>query len=305
MSINNNNVQEKDSFKCNDSPSPSPKYNLFQSKGSNSDKLSEEEEPDFMNFPQNPPVSEPPNPEMNMNCNSNNNHQNPIQVNEVKDKIAVSNIFSNSTINETPILNGSTKPEIIPNITNMAVVGNFNCKFDIKRISDTLKMKIINNYVSLRVKNSNSNLKLHATGTMILVGIKNKEELKEALKLYKRDIKSCGYPEISINMNEIKYKNIAASCDVKFKISLKKLFFHLRNLDPNSENSIVSYNTELFPALIYKKNKEESKVTFEIFASGKINITGAKKEEHIHETFKEIYPELLKNKDLNLFKVNK
>ena len=304
MSINSNSIQEEDSFKFNDSPSP--KYNLSQYKGSNSDRLSEDEESDFMNFPENPPISDPPTPVMNIIFNSNNNKQNPSQINEAKkDRIAVSNIFTKSTVNETPILHGDIKPENILNITNMAVVGNFHCKFDIKRISKTLKMKIINNYVSLRVKNSNSNLKLHAKGTMILVGIKNKEELKETLKLYKREIKSCGYPEIHINMNEIKYTNIVANCDVKFKISLNNLFSHLKNLDPNSENSIISYEPEIFPALIYKKNKEESKITFEIFAGGNINITGAKKKEHIYEAFQEIYPELLKYKDLNLFKVSK
>ena len=135
MSIHSNSVQEEDSFKCNDSPSP--KYNLSQCIGSNSDRLSEDEEPDFMNFPQNPPMSDPPTPVMNMIFNSNNNNQNSSQINETKiNKITVSNIFSKSTMHETPILNGGIKPEIIPNIVNMAVVGNFHCKFDIKRIKN-------------------------------------------------------------------------------------------------------------------------------------------------------------------------
>ncbi len=53
----------------------------------------------------------------------------------------------------------------------------------------------------------------------------------------------------------------------------------------------ASYDPELFPGLIYRMLKP--KVTFLIFGSGKLVITGALKEEDIFEAFNNLKPILL------------
>ena len=55
------------------------------------------------------------------------------------------------------------------------------------------------------------------------------------------------------------------------------------------------YEPEIFPAFIM--HMKNPKVTISIFASGKINFTGAKERETINLAFNEIYPLVLKFKN--------
>uniref|UniRef100_A0A7E4VP09 TATA-box-binding protein n=1 Tax=Panagrellus redivivus TaxID=6233 RepID=A0A7E4VP09_PANRE len=52
----------------------------------------------------------------------------------------------------------------------------------------------------------------------------------------------------------------------------------------------TQYEPEIFPALVYRM--VSPKVTFMIFHTGKVNITGAKTREDIDEGFEAIYPVL-------------
>jgi transcription initiation factor TFIID TATA-box-binding protein len=51
-------------------------------------------------------------------------------------------------------------------------------------------------------------------------------------------------------------------------------------------NNFCTYEPELFPGLIYRM--KNPKITFLIFASGKLVITGAQKEEDIYTAFNNI-----------------
>ena len=81
------------------------------------------------------------------------------------------------------------------------------------------------------------------------------------------------------NLTEFKIHNITASCNLQFPIDLGKLYRIL-------QNSI--YEPELFPGLTFRLSYP--KVTFLIFTSGKIVLTGAKIEKHIYSAFRFLYP---------------
>lgn len=64
---------------------------------------------------------------------------------------------------------------------------------------------------------------------------------------------------------------MVASCDMRYSIKLEALLEELQ------KNSRCHYEPELFPGLILKM--EKPKVVLLIFASGKINLAGAKTKE--------------------------
>ena len=93
-------------------------------------------------------------------------------------------------------------------------------------------------------------------------------------------------------MEDIVISNISTTCDIKYNLRLQKLYSYLAELkEPEVK---VYYNSEHYPAIIYKKTVGNSNMTFLIYASGKIVITGAKKREHIFNLFNNIYPDLIK-----------
>ena len=99
-------------------------------------------------------------------------------------------------------------------------------------------------------------------------------------------------------MEEIAITNISTTCDIKHKLRLQKLYSYLAELkEPEVK---VYYNSEHFPAIIYKKTiiykkkVVKLKMTLLIYASGKIVITGAKKREDIFNLLNNIYPHLIK-----------
>ncbi len=237
---------------------------------------------------------DPPTPIMFFNLNSDSNKQN---------KGTFSKMDLKTTVNTPPIPNETIKPKNVLHITNSTVLVNLhNNKLDIKTIASKLRQKILSNgFLQMRVKDSNSVGHISEKGIMSLSGTKSLEELRKTLKQYIKDIKECDI-QVSINMKEIKIQNLVATYDLKFSVSLEKLYIYLRNLYPN-----VFFNSESFPGLIYRKKIEESKgLGLSVFHSGKINFFGAKKMEHIYQLFDEIYPILLEFKiKKNLFKVVK
>lgn len=65
----------------------------------------------------------------------------------------------------------------------------------------------------------------------------------------------------------------------------------LQQMSSGKHSEFSTYEPELFPGLIYRMLKP--KVTFLVFASGKMVITGALKEEDIFEAFNNLKPVLL------------
>ena len=188
--------------------------------------------------------------------------------------------------------------DIIPHITNITVCADLNSKLDLKSIALELPNCEYNpsKIASLRVKlkNPKCHANIFTNGKIVCLGLKSEEQIKKALIEYGNMIKKCGY-DIKLKLDEVIITNIAASCNIKFTLPLSELYNHLKKIKEADVN--IEYEKDIFPAVIYSKQIENSKMKLMIFSSGKIVITGAKKKEYIYDIFNHIYPELLKFKN--------
>ncbi|CAL1373772.1 unnamed protein product [Linum trigynum] len=112
---------------------------------------------------------------------------------------------------------------------------------------------------------------------MVCAGATSELQSKLAARRYARAVQKLGFPA---KFKGFKIQNIVASCDVKFPIWLEGF--------ASSHGACSNYEPELFPAVKYRM--KQPKVGLNIFASGKIVITGAKVREETYAAFEKIYP---------------
>ncbi len=119
------------------------------------------------------------------------------------------------------------------------------------------------------------------SGKMVITGSKSVKQLVYAVKkllktLIENGIQIRGKPQIQI-------QNIVASANLKVHIDLERA---AEVLDRSM------YEPEQFPGLIYRMSKP--RVVLLIFSSGKMVITGAKREDEVYEAVERIYNTLKK-----------
>ncbi len=117
------------------------------------------------------------------------------------------------------------------------------------------------------------------SGKMVVTGAKSTEELINAVKkiikyLKKYGIEIVGKPKIQI-------QNIVASANIMVNVNLDMAAYLLEN---------NMYEPEQFPGLIYRM--DDPKVVLLIFSSGKMVITGAKREKEVFDAVEKIYNKL-------------
>ncbi len=121
------------------------------------------------------------------------------------------------------------------------------------------------------------------SGKMVVTGAKSVKQLVWAVKtilkkFITKGIMIQGRPQIQI-------QNIVASANLNVLVDLEKAAFVL----PHS-----MYEPEQFPGLIFRMDKP--RVVLLIFSSGKMVITGAKRENEVYEAVNNIYKVLEENK---------
>ncbi len=134
-----------------------------------------------------------------------------------------------------------------------------------------------------RMQNPKVTALIFKSGKMVVTGTKSLKELVYAVKrilktLQDHGIEIRGKPKIQI-------QNIVASANLHVNVDLEKAAFVL----PGS-----MYEPDQFPGLIYRMDKP--RVVLLIFSSGKMVITGAKRENEVHEAVHKIYRILKENK---------
>jgi transcription initiation factor TFIID TATA-box-binding protein len=117
------------------------------------------------------------------------------------------------------------------------------------------------------------------SGKMVVTGAKSTDELIKAVKriiktLRRYSIRILGKPKIQI-------QNIVASANLHVHVNLDKAAFLLEN---------NMYEPEQFPGLIFRM--DEPKVVLLIFSSGKMVITGAKREDEVYKAVRKIFEKL-------------
>jgi len=112
---------------------------------------------------------------------------------------------------------------------------------------------------------------LFSSGKIICTGTKSLREARTAIEAI---VKKLGAIGIKVKGDtEIEVQNMVASGDVGGKLNLNEIIFKFENTE---------YDPEQFPGLVYKL--PNSHITFLLFGTGKIVITGAKSEKEIVES---------------------
>jgi len=126
-----------------------------------------------------------------------------------------------------------------------------------------------------RLKRPKTATLIFSSGKMVCTGAKSEKLARSAVKKVVRELKTNGI--IILGKPKIDVVNMVASANLHGKIDLEAMSDVLEH---------VMYEPEQFPGLIYRMG--EPKVVMLIFASGKLVITGAKREEQVHEAAEKI-----------------
>lgn len=114
-------------------------------------------------------------------------------------------------------------------------------------------------------------------GKMVITGASTEQQASDAGKHFARIVRRNQTKHMVLNYGDFKVQNIVASTAVENKISLL-------DLADSKHRAYCEYNPEAFPGLIYRLWKDAQKIDgktkekcicFQIFASGRINVTGA------------------------------
>jgi len=133
-----------------------------------------------------------------------------------------------------------------------------------------------------RLKQPKTSTLIFGSGKMVCTGAKSEKMARRAAKKVVREMKKAGI--IILGEPRISITNMVASADVGGDVDLEKAVRVLDN---------ILYEPEQFPGGIYRM--DEPKVVILIFFTGKLVITGAKREEHIHEAADKIRTILMDN----------
>ncbi len=125
---------------------------------------------------------------------------------------------------------------------------------------------------------------LFSSGRVICTGTKSIKHARSAVHHVIEDLKEVGI-EIT-KKPEIKVQNMVASGSVGGRLNLNEIVFLFDNTE---------YEPEQFPGLVYKLKGEEvlQNITFLLFGTGKIVITGAKSEKQIKDSVKFLRAQLI------------
>lgn len=117
------------------------------------------------------------------------------------------------------------------------------------------------------------------SGKIVVTGTKSEKDAKIASRKHSKMLQNI-FPLMEIYFDNYTIQNLVGSGDITFPVSLEN-FARL-----NSEES--SYDPENFSGLTFRSKAMQ--VTFLIFVSGNLVITGAKSEKHLRESFNTILP---------------
>jgi len=122
----------------------------------------------------------------------------------------------------------------------------------------------------LKIDEPKASALLFSSGKIICTGTKSTREARKAIDAIVKKLE-----KINIHIkkkSDIKVQNMVASGSVGGKLNLNEIVFKFENTE---------YEPEQFPGLVYKM--PDSHITFLLFGTGKVVVTGAKSEKEILE----------------------
>jgi transcription initiation factor TFIID TATA-box-binding protein len=131
-----------------------------------------------------------------------------------------------------------------------------------------------------RLKRPKTATLIFGSGKMVCTGAKSEKQARSAVMKVVSELKTNGI--IILGKPKIVIQNIVSSANLHGQIDLETAVDIMDN---------VMYEPEQFPGLIYRM--KDPKVVLLVFASGKLVITGAKREEQVHEAVEKIRATLI------------
>jgi len=180
-------------------------------------------------------------------------------------------------------------PKVYTKTQNVVVSASLNRELPLERLAAKLERADYNPEtfpgLILKLDVPKASALLFSSGKIICTGTKSLREARTAIdaitkKLGAIGIKVKGEPDIEV-------QNMVASGDVGGKLNLNEIIFKFENTE---------YDPEQFPGLVYKL--PNSHITFLLFGTGKIVITGAKSEKEIVESVYTLRDQLIKAGEL-------
>lgn len=184
--------------------------------------------------------------------------------------------------------NGMNSSKILIRIQNMSSTANLGIRLDLKKIALKCRNTEFNprrfGAVIMRLREPRATALIFASGKMVVTGLKSTHNATLAAQKFAYIIEKVGFTPKELI--DFKVQNIVGTADVGFPIRLEGLVY--------AHSAFASYEPELFPGLIYRL--VSPRVVFLIFVSGKVVITGAKKEIDLSNALTKLYPVLVEFK---------
>ena len=134
-----------------------------------------------------------------------------------------------------------------------------------------------------RLKKPKTATLIFHSGKMVCTGAKSSAQAVKTVDKVVKELKSHGI--IIVGRPKTQVQNIVASVSLGGKIDLEKSVYKLGK---------IMYEPEQFPGLIYRM--AQPKVVILIFSTGKLVVTGAKKEQEVYEAVNKLQRRLEEEK---------
>lgn len=194
--------------------------------------------------------------------------------------------LAGSVIEASDGLGGDKK--LLIRIQNISSTANLGIRLDLKKIALKCRNTEFNPRrfaaVIMRLREPTATALIFASGKMVVTGVKSTHNANLAAKKFAYIIERVGFKPNEFV--DFKVQNIVGTADMGFPIRLEGLVY--------AHSAFASYEPELFPGLIYRL--VSPRVVFLIFVSGKVVITGAKKESDLSSALTKLYPVLVEFK---------
>jgi len=189
-------------------------------------------------------------------------------------------------------ITGDGTNTLLIRIQNIASTANFGVRLDLKKIALKCRNTEFNprrfSAVIMRLREPRATALMFASGKICVTGVKSTHNATLAMKKFHYIIERIGFQPKEYM--DYKIQNIVGTADCGFPIRLEGLVY--------AHSAFASYEPELFPGLIYRL--VSPRVVFLIFVSGKVVITGAKKESDLANALTKLYPVLVEFKKVNV-----
>ncbi|KAH7821080.1 Transcription initiation factor TFIID TATA-box binding protein [Monocercomonoides exilis] len=177
---------------------------------------------------------------------------------------------------------------IVPKLQNVVATAFLGIRLNLRTIASRIANVAYNPRrfpaAVLRSKEPKATVLIFESGKIVCTGARDEDIARAASRKAAKSIQKIGDAlGGKISFQRFKIENIVASCDAKFKIQLDRL--------ARNQAQFCRYEPEVFPGVVYRLL--EADITFMVFASGKIVITGAKTRDSMYKGFEDIYPILL------------